>query len=102
MMDASNENHTPQEHDSPPMCPSAQPFMDGAFAFGVVQGPAGERRVAYLEERVPVTDKLLALAGPVKPTEVFRFAAPCAGDRCKHYDGHDCQLANKLVQLTPM
>jgi hypothetical protein len=37
----------------------------------------------------------------VKPTEVFRFAAPCAGGACKHFDGHDCNLATKLVQLTP-
>ncbi|HEU0051979.1 MAG TPA: hypothetical protein VFQ39_02335, partial [Longimicrobium sp.] len=100
-MDAVNEKDAAPEPELPPLCPSAQPFMEGAFAFGVVQGPASERRVAYLEERVPVTEKLLALSGPVKPTEVFRFAAPCAGGKCQHYDGHDCQLANKLVQLTP-
>jgi len=23
---------------------------------------------------------------------VFRFAAPCAGNACKHFDGQDCGL----------
>jgi hypothetical protein len=84
-----------------PFCPSAQPKQEGAFAFGVVGGKVGERRVGYLEGRVPVTDELLALSGPVKPTEVFRFGAVCAGDGCSHFDGHDCNLATKLVQLMP-
>ena len=84
-----------------PYCPSAQPTMEGAFAIGVVGGTAEERRVGYLTERVPVSDELLKLAGPVRPTEVFRFAAPCAGGACQHYDGSDCRLATKLVQLTP-
>ncbi len=87
--------------DEMPFCPSAQPAMEGAFAFGVLGGTVQERRVGYLDERVPVTDELLALSGPVKPTEVFRFAAPCAGTSCGHFDGHDCRLVTKLVQLTP-
>ena len=91
----------PPADEPPPYCPSAQPQLEGAFAFGVVGGSAHERRVAYLDERVPVSDELLAMAAPVKPTEVFRFAAPCAGGACKHFDGHDCRLATKLVQLTP-
>jgi hypothetical protein len=91
----------PAEEETPPYCPSAQPRMEGAFAFGVMGGTKEERRVGYLTERVPVTDELLALAGPVRPTEVFRFAAPCAGGNCQHYDGTDCRLATKLVQLAP-
>lgn len=84
-----------------PFCPSAQPTQEGAFAFGVVGGTLEERRVGYLQGRVPVTDELLALAGPVKPTQVFRFGAPCVGGGCKHFDGSDCNLATKLVQLMP-
>ena len=87
--------------DTAPLCPSAQPGMEGVFAFGVVGGTPEERRVGYLPERVPVTDELLAMAGPVRPTQVFRFGAPCAGGACSHFDGHDCRLATKLVQLTP-
>ena len=100
-MSAPNDEAGRAHADTPPLCPSAQPHMEGVFAFGVMGGTAAERRVGYLEERVPVTEKLLALSGPVKPTEVFRFAAPCAGGACKHFDGHDCSLASKLVQLTP-
>lgn len=87
--------------DRPPLCPSAQPAMEGAFAFAVVGGVAGEDGAAYLAERVPASADLLALAAPVEPTEVFRFAAPCAGTGCQHFDGADCRLAVKLVQLTP-
>ncbi len=91
----------PRSRGEVPFCPSAQPGQKGAFAFGVVGGTVGERRVGYLEDRVPVTDELLALSGPVKPTEVFRFAAPCSGSRCSHFDGSDCRLVTKLVQLMP-
>ena len=85
----------------PPHCPSAQHTEKGAFAFGVVGGCVSAPEVSYLTERVPVTDELVEMAGPVKPTEVFRIAAPCATSRCKHFDGTDCQLVTKLVQLTP-
>lgn len=92
----------PARPDEPPtLCPSAQPRMEGAFVFGVIGGTPEARRVGYVAERVPVTPEVLALAGPVKPTEIFRIAAPCAGGGCQHFDGHDCRLATKLVQLTP-
>ena len=100
--DAANGHSAPARPAAEvPYCPSAQPLLEGAFAFGVIGGTPEERRVGYLDQRVPITEDLLALAGPVRPTEVFRFAAPCAGDSCKHFDGHDCRLATKLVQLTP-
>jgi hypothetical protein len=86
--------------ERPHFCPSAQP-TEGAFVFGVVEGDVGAPRVSYLDEKVPVTDELLAMAAPVRPSEVFRIAAPCATHACQHYDGKDCQLATKLVQLTP-
>lgn len=90
-----------READAPVMCPSAQPHMEGAFVFGVLGGTMEERRVGYLPQRVPLTEEVAALAGPVRPTEVFRIAAPCAGSGCLHFDGHDCRLATKLVQLMP-
>jgi hypothetical protein len=76
--------------------------MAGAVVFGVVGGTADEPRVGYLTEPLPVTDALLALSGPVNPDEIFRFGAPCAGNGCMHFDGCDCRLAKKLVQLVPM
>lgn len=83
------------------LCPSAQPDMPGASVLGVVGGTAAVPVVGYLEEPLPVTPELLAMAGPVKPTEVFRFAAPCAGEACRHFDGTDCRLATKVVQHVP-
>ena len=84
-----------------PLCPSAQPEMAESLVFGVVNGTVEEPRVGYLAEPQLVTDKILALCDPVKPTEVFRFAAPCAGTGCKHFDGSNCRLVKRTVQLLP-
>lgn len=83
------------------VCPSAQPTMSEPVAFGVILGSDEEPRMVHLERPVPVTDELLALSEPVKPTEVFRFAAPCAGDACKHFNGKDCTLVERIVQILP-
>ncbi|HVR95519.1 MAG TPA: nitrogen fixation protein [Thermoanaerobaculia bacterium] len=82
-------------------CPSARPEMPGSVAFGVVLGSVEQPRVAFLDQPVPVTEELLALAQPVSPTEVFRFAAPCAGKACQHFDGASCRLATRIVQHLP-
>jgi hypothetical protein len=87
---------------SPPLCPSAQPEMEGAVVFGVVGGTADEPWVRYLTERLPATPEVLALTGTAAPAEVYRFGAPCAGGGCRHFDGASCRLATKLVQLTPV
>jgi len=83
------------------LCPSAQLGMDNPVALGVILGSAEEPRMVHLERPLPVTDELLALSGPVKATEVFRFAAPCAGNACKHFDGQDCRLVERIVQILP-
>jgi hypothetical protein len=87
--------------DTPLLCPSALPEMPGGRVFGVVGGTAAEPRLAYLDEAAPATDEVLALAGPVQPTEVFRMAAPCVESKCCHFDGRDCQLATRIVQILP-
>ena len=84
-----------------PLCPSAQPGMTGSVVLGIVGGSAAEPQVGYLVGSLPVTDEILAIAAPVKPTEVFRFAAPCAGSNCQHYDGVDCRLAKRVIHLLP-
>ena len=89
------------KNDRPVMCPSAQPEIPGSVAFGVISGTAENPRVAWIEKPVPVTDDLLALAAPVMPTQVLRFAAPCQEKACCHFDGTDCRLATRLVQLIP-
>jgi hypothetical protein len=88
-------------NEAPPLCPSAQPDMDGSVAFGVIGGTPDAPRLAHLERTLPVTDELLALSAPINPAQVFRFAAPCAGSACQHFDGTDCRLATRVVQILP-
>jgi hypothetical protein len=84
-----------------PLCPSARPDMDGSVVFGVVGGAPNSPLVAYLTEPQPVSPPVLALTQPLEPTEVLRFAAPCAGSACQHFDGQDCRLATKIVDFLP-
>jgi hypothetical protein len=79
-------------------CPSAQPSADGVV-IGLVTGTPDERRIGYLREPQPVTDSILALAGPADPAQVFRMAAPCMGDGCKHFAGGDCSLVKRVVSM---
>jgi hypothetical protein len=77
-------------------CPSAQPSADG-LVIGVVTGSAEKRRIGYLSEPRPVTEDVLALAAPADPGQVFRMAAPCMGDGCKHFSAGDCSLVKRIV-----
>ena len=83
------------------LCPSAQPGMENCRIIGLVQPEGATVRLASLNEHVPATPELLAMAAPVKPTEVFRLAATCAEHQCPHFDGTDCQLATRVVKLLP-
>jgi hypothetical protein len=60
--------------------------------------------MAPLIPAVPVTDELLAMAAPVSPGEVFRFAAGCVKGGCRHWedDTQRCRLVAKTVQLAPV
>ncbi len=88
------------ERNPTPFCPSAQPDTLGSTVFGVVGGTAEEPHLIHIEPR-PVTDAVLALAQPVHPTEVYRFAAPCAENACQHFDGANCRLASRIVASLP-
>lgn len=83
------------------LCPSAQPWMDGAHVFGIVVGGGTGTEVAWLEEPIPVTPELLAKTGDVDPQQVFRMSAPCQESACRHFDGAECQLATRIVQILP-
>lgn len=83
------------------LCPSAQPEMEASRVLGVVGGTTEAPELAYLNELLPVTEELLASAGPVQPTEVFRFAAHCEEKSCRHFDGTHCRLASRIVQILP-
>jgi hypothetical protein len=80
--------------------------MQGLVVFGVrderaTDGHGKEPRVAYLAEPLAVTEQVLALAGSLAPGEIFRFAAPCAGGACRHFDGSNCRLAARIVTILP-
>jgi hypothetical protein len=81
------------------LCPSAQPGMDHCEVLGVVQRTDARPMLVYLQRPVPATDEVLAMAAPLKPTEVFRLSATCAEHRCPHFDGADCRLATRIVEL---
>jgi hypothetical protein len=83
------------------LCPSAQPGMDDCRVLGVVQQDGPAPRLVYLNQILPATDDVLALSAPLKPTEVFRLAATCAEHKCPHFDGADCRLATRVVQILP-
>ncbi len=83
------------------LCPSAQPGMDNCRVLGVVQHDAPKPMVLYLNRPVAATPDVLAMAAPLKPTEVFRLSATCEEHRCPHFDGTDCRLATRVVQLMP-
>jgi hypothetical protein len=79
-------------------CPSAQPDMDGARVFGLIEGSAEAPRIAYLKESAVVDEAILENLGPLEPTQVFRFAAKCEESRCAHFNGTRCTLAERIVE----
>lgn len=82
-------------------CPSAQPDMPGAVAFGLIDHSEATPTTAFFEEPVPVTEELLEMARPLRPTQVFRFSATCQQSKCSHWNG-DCSLVDRIVQLLPV
>src|SRR5215471_4858707 len=83
------------------LCPSAQPGMDQCRVLGVVRHDAPRPLLVYLTHPMPATGEILAMAAPLKPTEIFRLAATCAENRCPHFDGADCRLATRIVDMLP-
>jgi len=75
--------------------------MECAQVLGVVDREGPQPMVLYLETPMPATPDVLALSAPMKPTEVFRLSATCAEGGCPHYDGRDCRLATRVVQMLP-
>ena|SRR5215831_4585429 len=83
------------------LCPSAQPGMERCSVLGVVRQEGPAPTLQYLNQLLPATPSILAMAAPLKPTEVFRLAATCAEHKCPHFDGTDCRLATRVVQILP-
>jgi hypothetical protein len=83
------------------MCPSAQPDMEDSLALGVFENTPEGPRLAWIEEPQPVTPQLLSLTREADPRTIFRFAARCEENKCVHFDGENCQLATRIVQILP-
>lgn len=87
-------------------CPSAQPGLPGARIIGVVRrdgdGEGAEARVRTLPRSLPVESLIHLVPAELRPTEVLRFGAPCAGGDCAHFDGAACGLARRIVARLPV
>ena len=86
------------EASRPLDCPSAQAGAQDARVFGVLTGTPDALRVGYLTETQPVSNELVALAAPAKPSEIFRIAGRCETSGCKHFKGNNCTLAQRIVE----
>jgi hypothetical protein len=78
-------------------CPSAQPDMKDARVIGVLAGTPENPRIAYLKAGVTMSPSLVAGLSALAPTELLRFAAQCEENRCIHFDGNRCRLAQRIV-----
>jgi hypothetical protein len=78
-------------------CPSAQPDWEGAKVFGIVMGTVAKPRLAYLAKTQPISQEHFELTSPVSPAEVFRIAAPCATNKCQHFENGHCQLVYRTI-----
>ncbi len=90
-----------QSHAKVMQCPSGHPGFPDAQVFGIVNAQPGDVKVAWLETPIPLTAELLAMTGDVDPQRVFRITSSCQESSCTHFDGHDCQLATRIVQILP-
>jgi hypothetical protein len=75
--------------------------MGDVQILGVISRDAEVPQVAYLEESMPSTPEILALAAPLEVDQVFRLSARCEEKKCTHFDGHDCQLAVRIARMLP-
>lgn len=78
-------------------CPSSQPEVEDAQILGLIEDKNGKPSVTYVSGHQPVTEELMHLSAPLRPTDVFRFAARCNTSSCTHFDGKDCQLATRIL-----
>jgi hypothetical protein len=92
-------NAPPGDTPADLLCPSARGRPGASVLIGVVTGTPEAPRVTPTEVALEVTPELLEMAGPVSPTEVFRFASSCQGCACPHFSNDACQLAVRSVEI---
>ncbi len=85
----------------PLLCPSGDVDMPKSKIFGIIGGTVETPELVYLDEVKPIPPELLTIDSPVKPSEIFRIAANCIECRCKHFDGAECRLVERIVGRLP-
>jgi hypothetical protein len=76
--------------------------MENCRVLGVVQpDDNGKSMMVYLNQILPATKEVLAMAAPMQPTAIFRLAATCEENKCSHFDGTNCRLATRIVERMP-
>lgn len=91
------ETRTANSHEL--LCPSSRGTLEDSVLIGVVTRHADGPRVVPTEGAMPVTPEILAMAEPVGPSEVFRFASTCQAGKCPHFQNEACQLGVRSVKL---
>lgn len=86
-------------HDA--ICPSAQPKQPDATIIGIVTGNKGAVATEILPEALPLHPLIDLVPEDVRPTEVLRFAALCAGEKCGHFKDDTCTLATRIIARLP-
>ncbi len=84
-------------------CPSAQPGLNQSLILGIVDKRGDESQVTLLSRPVKVSVGTMSafFGSTTRPTEVFRFAAPCEKGGCRNWSGSHCRVAEQLVQILP-
>ena len=81
-------------------CPSGRPEFEDSKVFGVVTGV--ERPVvSYLQRPADQAELGIDLPPGIDPAQVFRFTCACAESKCRHFDGAECTLGDRIVRLLP-
>jgi hypothetical protein len=104
MPDVAKKSGPPQEKGKKLFCPSAQPDLPRSVILGVVgDTSSGEKRISFLKHLATVTDGTMAACatGVLRPTNIFRFAAPCEKSGCHNWSGTSCRVGQRLVQILP-
>jgi hypothetical protein len=84
-------------------CPSAQPDMVGARPIGMLSGTPTEVRIAFFKKEALDVFDWRARFGGADATHLLRFGARCEEKRCGHFDGHTCQLGQRVnEELEPV
>jgi hypothetical protein len=82
--------------ESPILCPSAR-CEDGAVLVGIV---LSDGRIAFAGDRVLIDAEFVHIACQGRPPEKrFRFATPCARERCGQWMQGRCSVIDEVTSV---